>query len=109
MTAEEVYIAIIVASIATYSCRALGVFFSKNISTSSDLFNWVKCISIGVIVAVISRMILFPIGILEDSSVYSRLTATILLISVYFISKKNILLSVFLSTLSFVFFNYYFN
>ena len=59
---ENIYIAILVASIATYTCRCLGVIFSKRLKVESDLFELIKCISIGVIVAVIARIIFFPMS-----------------------------------------------
>ena len=105
MSNESIYIAIIFASIATYLCRAAGVFFSKNIIFQSHIFNWIQCVSIGVIVAVIIRMILFPTGILEDTMLTNRIIASITLINIYIFFKKNILLSVLVSTIIFIILN----
>ena len=43
MTANTIYIAIFLATCATYLCRAMGVFSAKNINTNSPVFNWIKC------------------------------------------------------------------
>ena len=106
MIVENIYISLIVAAIATYACRFLGVIFSSKLSTEGWLFDWMKCISIGIIVAVISKIILFPEGFLEETSTLSRIISTISLLIVYFFLKKNILLAVIISTTIFTILNY---
>ncbi len=108
MYSESIYIAIIIASIATYFCRSLGVISAAKLNTDNPIFNWVRCVSIGVIIAVISRIILYPVGVLEETSLIGRIIATFSLIIIYFISNKNLLLSVVLSTIIFIMFNFYF-
>ena len=103
---ENIYIAIIIASIATYICRTSGVFFSTRLKVESNIFELIKCISIGVIIAVIARIILFPVGLLEASPINSRLIGVFFLFISYFLFKKNILLSTILGTTSFFLSNY---
>ena len=107
MIEENILLAILVSSIATYFFRFLGVICSKKLTINSWFFDWIKCISIGIIVAVISKIIFFPEGILEKTSDYSRFLTTLLLIIIFYASKKNILLSVTLSTIFFTIINYY--
>ena len=104
---QTIILAIIVSSIATYFCRTMGVMFASKLSINSWIFDWIKCISIGIIVAVISKIIIFPEGILENTSQISRLLATICLIIVYYFFGKNILISVSLGTAIFTILNYY--
>ena len=106
MIYENIYIAIIVASIATYICRCSGVFFSTRLKVDSNVFELIKCISIGVIIAVIVRIILFPVGLLDTSPLYSRLIGVSILLFTYFLFNKNILLSTILGTFSFFLSNY---
>lgn len=107
MIEENILLAILVSAMATYLCRFFGVICSKKLKLDSWLFDWIKCVSIGIIVAVISKIIFFPEGILEKTTDFSRVTSTILLIILFYISKKNILLSVTLSTIFFTLLNYY--
>lgn len=107
MIEENILLAILVSSIATYLCRFFGVICSKKLKLNSKLFDWIKCVSIGIIVAVISKIIFFPEGILEATESFSRFISTILLIITFYISKKNILISVTLSTVFFTIINYY--
>ena len=64
MSSQFIYLSILAASLGTYFCRAFGVYSARNISTNSPVFHWIKCVSIGVISAVIARIILFPEGII---------------------------------------------
>ena len=107
MTSNYIYLSILVATVATYSCRALGVFSSRNLSVESPIFHWIKCISVGIISAVIAKIILFPVGLLSETTSISRIVSTLVAIAVYFLFKKNVLLSVFVSTATFLLINFY--
>ncbi|MBF95700.1 MAG: hypothetical protein CFH34_01512 [Alphaproteobacteria bacterium MarineAlpha9_Bin4] len=102
---ENIYIAILLSSIATYLCRVTGVIFSKKLSVDSNFFNWIECISMGIIISVISKIIFFPEGILLESTINSRVTTILVLLIIFFISKKNILFSLILSTIFFILVN----
>ena len=103
---ENIYVAILVAAVATYLCRAAGVYFSKKLSIKSNFFYWIECISMGIIISIISKIIFFPEGILIETTLSSRLVAIILLFIIYFLSKQNILLSLVISTIFFTLVNY---
>ena len=108
MTSNYIYLSILVATVATYSCRAFGVFSSRNLSTESPIFHWIKCVSIGIISAVITKIILFPsVGLLIESSLASRVISTLVALGVYFLIKKNVILSIFVSTMTFLLINFY--
>ena len=104
---QTIILAIIVSSLATYLCRSMGVIFSSKLRVDSWIFDWIKCISIGIIVAVISKIILFPEGVLESTSQITRLLSTICLIIIYYFFGKNILISVSLATTLFTILNYF--
>ena len=107
MIIENIYLAILISAAATYFCRFLGVLCSSNLSQKSDLFDWIKCVSIGIIVAVISKIIFFPEGILANTSTISRVLSATILIICYYLFNKNIILSVTISTLFFGTLNYF--
>ena len=103
---ENLYIAILFAAIATYLCRASGVIFSKKISVNSVFFRWIEYVSMGIIISVITKIIFFPEGILNLTSLMSRLATILFLLTTYYITKKNILLSLITSIIFFTFLNY---
>ena len=108
MTANIIYTAIFMATCATYICRAIGVFSEKNINVNSPIFNWIKCVSIGIISAVISKIILFPAGILSETESESRIIATIVTLLAYFLFKKNVIFGIFAGVTTFLIINFYF-
>ena len=107
INSDLIILAIIASTMATYICRALGVALSSKLNENSWAFDWIKCVSIGIIVAVISKIILFPEGILENTSITARGSSTLILVAIYYLITKNILISVTLSTALFTILNYY--
>ena len=88
MSANIVY-AILVTSLATFLSRFLGAVTSQGIKETSKLFKWFNCLAYATLAALIARTIIFPAGILMDTSYSSRLSVVLLSLFVFFISKKN--------------------
>ena len=88
MSANIIY-AILVTSLATFLSRILGAVSSQGISEKSKLFRWFNCLAYATLAALISRTIIFPVGVLSDATYLSRLTVIVLSLVVFFISKKN--------------------
>ena len=88
MSANIVY-AILVTSLATFLSRFLGVISSQGIKESSKLFRWFNCLAYATLAALIARTIIFPAGILIESTYSSRLIVVLLSLFIFFISKKN--------------------
>jgi branched-subunit amino acid transport protein len=107
MSNQFIYLSILVASVGTYFCRAFGVFSARNIKTDSEIFHWIRCVSIAIISAVIARIILFPVGILSETSTSVRIVCTLILLVVYFSFKKNVIFAVSSSAICFVLLNHF--
>mgnify|MGYP005719210171 FL=1 len=88
MSANIVY-AILVTSLATFLSRFLGALTSQGIKETSKLFKWFNCLAYATLAALIARTIIFPVGVLIESSYYSRSIVVFLSLFVFFISKKN--------------------
>ncbi|MDC3142813.1 AzlD domain-containing protein [Candidatus Pelagibacter sp.] len=88
MSANIVY-AILVTSFATFLSRFLGVVSSQGIKETSKLFRWFNCLAYATLAALIARTIIFPAGVLVDSTYSSRLIVVLLSLLVFFISNKN--------------------
>ena len=91
ISSDLVFLALILSSIATYLCRSFGVLFSSSLKEESEFFEWIRLVSIGIIVAVISKIIFFPDGILENTSNIIRnvifLLCILSIIAAIFITK----------------------
>ena len=85
----SVVLAILVTSLATFSSRFLGVISSEGIKETSKLFRWFNCLAYSTLAALIARTIIFPVGVLSDTSYLSRATVVLICLFIFFVSKKN--------------------
>jgi|TARA_B100001059_G_scaffold5972_1_gene4984 branched-subunit amino acid transport protein len=88
VSANIVY-AILVTSLATFLSRFLGVVSSQGIKETSKLFRWFNCLAYATLAALIARTIIFPAGVLIESTYSSRIIVVLLSLFIFFISKKN--------------------
>jgi branched-subunit amino acid transport protein len=86
---------LLLGAVATYIPRGLGVFISGRIQSNSPLFNWFGCVAYGLLAGLVARMIVLPIGPLEEASLGLRVLSSVLAVAVYYLSRRNIVLSVF--------------
>tara|TARA_B100000524_G_C23394542_1_gene278136 strand:+ start:88 stop:411 length:324 start_codon:yes stop_codon:yes gene_type:complete len=88
MSASIVY-AILVTSLATFLSRFLGVISSEGIKETSKIFRWFNCLAYATLAALIARTIIFPAGMLVDTSYLSRSVVVLISIFIFFVTKKN--------------------
>jgi branched-subunit amino acid transport protein len=89
------FIALTLGAIVTYFWRYLGVLLSGRINPGSKIFLWVGAVSYALLAALIARMITLPLGPpLDATPLEHRLTATVLALSIYFLTRRNLLLGV---------------
>ena len=88
MSASIVY-AILATSLATFLSRFLGVISAEGIKETSKIFRWFNCLAYATLAALIARTIIFPAGILIDTSYYCRFVVVVFSISIFFTTKKN--------------------
>ena len=87
--AINIVLAILVTSLATYISRFLGVITSKKVKENSKIFKWFNCLAYSTLSALLARIIIFPAGVLSDTSYVSRITVVIFCLFIFFISKRN--------------------
>ena len=85
----SIVLAILVTSIATFSSRFLGVVSSEGIKETSKLFRWFNCLAYSTLASLIARTIIFPVGVLSDSTYTSRVLVVLFCLFIFFISKRN--------------------
>ena len=84
----NIFLSIIVTSLATYVSRFLGVLSSVRIKETSKIFRWFNCLAYATLAALIARTIIFPVGVLSEASYLSRTLVIILSLAIFFITKK---------------------
>jgi branched-subunit amino acid transport protein len=87
---SSILLIILATSIATYLSRFLGVLSSEKIKESSKIFRWFNCLAYSTLAALITRMMIFPVGTLSEADYLSRAVVILICLTIYFISKKNL-------------------
>ena len=106
--ATNILLEILVTSIATYSSRFLGVLTSERINENSKIYRWFNCLAYSTLAALISRMIIFPAGVLAESDYFIRLIVIVLSILIFYVTKKNLVYPTVFSAIILFFINSYF-
>ena len=85
----NIFLSIIVTSLATYISRFLGVLSSVRIKETSKIFRWFNCLAYATLAALIARTIIFPVGVLSEASYLSRILVIVISLAIFFITKRN--------------------
>jgi len=70
--ATNIFLAILITSLATYISRFLGVITSKKIKETSKIFKWFNCLAYSTLSALLARIIIFPAGALSEADYLLR-------------------------------------
>ena len=102
---SSIVLVILVTSFATYSSRFLGVVSSEKIKETSKIFRWFNCLAYSTLAALITRTIIFPVGVLDEASYLVRFIVVLASLLIFYLTKRNLVYPtvfsvVFLSLLS---------
>ena len=87
---SNIMLVILVTSIATYLSRFLGVVSAEKIKETSKLFRWFNCLAYSTLAALITRIVIFPSGILSEADYTVRIIVLLISILVFYLTKKNL-------------------
>jgi len=104
---NNIILVILVTSFATYLSRFLGVISSKKIEETSKIFKWFNCIAYSILAALIARIIIFPAGVLQEVDLLIRLIVIAISLTLYILSKKNLVYPTILSAMLLALLNNY--
>ena len=104
---SNIILVILVTSFATYLSRFLGVISSEKMDIKSKIFRWFNCIAYAILAALIARMIIFPAGVLSESSIFIRLLVLGGSILLFILTKKNLVYPTVLSAIILTLLNKY--
>ena len=82
------WLALIVASIGTYVCRAVGVMLSGRVSQDSEFFRWLSAVTYAMVAALTIRLIFLPVGMLSTVPLYLRLIICAIAVGVMLINPS---------------------
>ena len=104
--ATNIFLAILVTSLATYISRLLGAITSKKIKETSRIFKWFNCLAYSTLSALLARIIIFPEGALADVDYFIRFIVIFICLMIFIICKKNIVYPTVLSCVLLAFLSY---
>ena len=105
---SSIVIVILVTSFATYLSRFLGVVSSEKIKETSKWFRWFNCLAYSTLAALITRTIIFPVGVLNEASYLLRFLIVLISLLIFYFSKKNLVYPTILSAILLGLFNSYY-
>ena len=104
----NILFAIIVTSVATFSSRLFGVITSEKINERSKIYRWFNCLAYSTLAALVSRILIFPNGMLEETSYFIRLIIIFASILIFYLTKKNLVYPTVFSAIMLTIINGYF-
>ena len=75
LTGPSIWLVLLIAALATYFWRALGVLVGNRINANGPLFEWIGCVAYALLAGLTLRMIVLPIGPLQATDTGCRLIA----------------------------------
>ena len=103
----SILIIILVTSLATYISRFFGVLSSEKIKETSKIFKWFNCLAYSTLAALITRIVIFPAGILSETDYLNRFIVILACLIIFYLTKKNFVYPTVLSALFLVTLNYF--
>ena len=89
------YIVIIVAGfLATDVWRWLGVLVGNRLNEDSEALHWVRAVATALVMAVTSKLIVFPSGTLSESPLWLRVGAAAIGFAVFLLAGRSVAVGV---------------
>ena len=104
---SNIILVILITSLATYLSRFLGVVSSEKIDIKSKIFKWFNCIAYSILAALIARIVIFPAGVLAESSILIRIFVLGGAILLFLATSKNLVYPTVLSAILLALLNNY--
>ena len=75
---------------ATFIWRALGVGVAARIDPNGALFQWFSCVAYAMLAGLITRILVFPVGTLEQTETVDRIIAMTVGFVLFFLLRRNV-------------------
>ncbi len=91
---------VLIAFVAHEPWRWAGLVIGRGISPDSDLFLWVRLVSSALVAALVVRIVVFPVGSLEEIALVARIGALVVGVGVFLGAGRNLAVGVIASALA---------
>jgi len=96
---SNIVLVILITSFATFLSRFLGVLSSERIDENSRIFRLFDCIAYSTLAALISKVVIFPAGDLNEADIFLRLGVVFLCVGSFYLFNKNLVYPTVLSAI----------
>ncbi len=87
---EGTLLILIVAILAHEPFRWLGLYLGHSIDAESEVFAWVRAVATALVAGLVTRLVLFPVGALNEVPLLIRLTAFAAGIGIYLGANRHL-------------------
>lgn len=94
----SIYWLLFFSAVITYGWRVLGVYIGRKMDPQSAWFEWLNCVAYALLAGLMSRIMIFPAGLLAETALFSRLLALAVGFGIFFILGRNFLVATFVSS-----------
>lgn len=81
---------VFLAIAGTYLWRGLGTAIAARIDPESEFLQWVACVAYALLAGLIARILILPVGILENTELIDRVGATVIGFILFFIFRRHV-------------------
>ena len=85
---------ILACGVGTYSWRGVGVWVADRINTDGPWFRWISCVAYALIAGLMSRLVLLPVGELEQATLVQRMIGVAVGLVAFRLARRNMLVAV---------------
>lgn len=85
---------VLTCAAGSYVWRGLGVWVADRIDVESDWFHWITCVAFAMIAGLVCRVIILPVGDLEQVSLIRRLAGVAVALIAFRLARGSLLAGV---------------
>jgi branched-subunit amino acid transport protein AzlD len=87
---EGTLLILVIAILAHEPFRWLGLYLGHGLDAQSEIFAWVRAVATALVAGLVTRLVLFPVGALNEVSLLIRLTAFAAGIGIFLGTKRHL-------------------
>lgn len=69
---DSLALALVLCILVTYLWRGAGVALAQRIDPAGAVFEWIGCVAYGLLAGLMARVMIFPVGLLAETSLITR-------------------------------------
>jgi branched-subunit amino acid transport protein len=96
------FLVLVLCVLGTYVWRAIGTAIAARIHPDSPWNQWFACVAYGLLAALIARILVMPVGVLEQAPMFDRLLPMAVGFVLFFALGRHLLAGTLGATFSFL-------